>query len=248
MADKLLAYVDDVEADLVVIRGDVTTAEGDIDTLETWRGVAEGEIGALETSMGVAEGDIDTAEAAIVTLQASSRVLLDEDSGAGAILEVKSADVDDYDTLELEFVDVRPATDSVGLWLRLSEDLGSSWEDGAFHHWKSVYIAGTGGSFEGEVKYGDTDDRFYLVGAAATFRIPNTAGNSVRGFIRVCNFNSSYPRITGELTYSLLGNCVLIKVVGGYAGSLDVDGFKISFESGNVTSGTLRLWGLPRGS
>lgn len=49
----------------------ITTAESDIDTLQTDLGTAEGEIDTLQTNLGTAEGDIDALEAAdILTFEA----------------------------------------------------------------------------------------------------------------------------------------------------------------------------------
>lgn len=54
----------------------MTTAEGEIDTLQSDLDTAEGEIDTLQSEMDTAQSDIDTAEAAIVALQDAHHTLL----------------------------------------------------------------------------------------------------------------------------------------------------------------------------
>ena len=184
----------------------------------------------------------------LTTTNERAPVLLDEVvASATPTADLSSSDMANHDIFELEFVNVRPATDDVGLWLRCSDDLGVSWNDDSYYNWKSVYMPDAGNTHDAEINYNDLDDRFYLVDVASTYKVPNAAYDTVSGTIRIHNLPSR-PRIIGELSYSLLANAVMVKIIGGYISALDVDAFRVSFSAGAITSGSIRLWGLPTGS
>lgn len=81
---------------------------------------------------------------------------------------------------------------------------------------------------------------------ATTF--PANSGSGVSGWIRVVNpTNTSAPKQWfGQFTYYNGTTCTVVDVSGFWnGGNGAVDGFQVKPVSGNITSGSIEVWGIP---
>jgi hypothetical protein len=130
---------------------------------------------------------------------------------------------------------VAPASDNVLPWLRVSTDNGSTWKSGA-----SDYAF-------------DTRDQSNIGTSAANSEIrlsPNGQGNAsnetLNGHVYVINpSNTQYTNIIGSIYMMNNGGDNFYAITGGkYLSTTAVDGVQFLFESGNLASGKISMYGI----
>lgn len=139
---------------------------------------------------------------------------------------------------------VLPATNAVYLTVRFSTDAGATYEAGA-----SAYVFVVTGS---DSATGNTTD-----GSNATTAIritPNNAaalisntGQGVFGSFELFNAPSATlrTRVTGQLEFDDSGGDIFVGMAAGkQATAADTDALRFLMSSGNITSGTIEMWGL----
>lgn len=147
-----------------------------------------------------------------------------------------------FSTYEIELIDVLPATDNVDFYLRVSEDNGVSWEADAsdYAYARTEQLSNT------------TNNDANSTGATHVNMISaigNASDEGLNGIIRVPNLASTSKK--KRFSFDLSGTTAAgnFKHVIGGAMYLDtvvaITGLRLLFSSGNIASGTLRLWGLP---
>lgn len=149
----------------------------------------------------------------------------------------------DFDEYLVEFVGLQPATDSVGIRMRMSTDGGSSWASGASDYRWSFMAYGSGGP-------GNTNS------TAATFieligfaNLTNTVERPLNGFVRVFNPLSSaaYKMVGGHFPYwDATPTLVTGELVGAYQSTTAVNAIQFFCSSGNITTGTIRVYGIDK--
>jgi len=130
-----------------------------------------------------------------------------------------------------------PATDVVSIGFRCSTNNGSSYDSSA------IYYAGgerayTTGVYDGSA--GNT--RLYMMSSIGN------AGHGYSGELTVFNPASSSHKIFTELSAALLSDGNMWAHFGGgrYASGSVVNGINVAFSSGNIASGTVRVYGRKR--
>lgn len=148
-----------------------------------------------------------------------------------------------YDRFELHFADVLVATDAVTLGLRTSTNGGSTYDAGGNdYNWLRTYADSST-----PVNASDSDDtNIMLNDPTATEALSNVAGETASGTITLYN-----PRIaqrfkaSWQMTFiNASTNIAYAYGVGVRVAATDVDAVRLLASSGNITSGSFRLYGI----
>lgn len=147
-----------------------------------------------------------------------------------------------YDTYLIEVVNILPATNGVRLLWRASTDGGSSYDSGqnyatAYHRWSKTGDSVAGGASATSVDIGgeltisnDATEQ----GISGSYRFSHPLGTA--GWKKF--FGSSDWWYNG--TPELLG----AKISAAYKSATAVNAFQFFMDSGNIASGTIRVYGL----
>jgi hypothetical protein len=146
----------------------------------------------------------------------------------------------DYDVYGVEIVSVIPATNAQSLLLNYSTNGGSSWDTGSNYAFAELYIASTPTSGNGGSS------------TATAIRLADTVGNSSAGGVSgnyqiYAPLNASvHTQNIGSVSYEQ-GTVRAITTIGGTHMTTSADNaFEITFASGNITSGTIRVYGVAK--
>ena len=170
-------------------------------------------------------------------------VLLEEHTAAGsASLDFTTFKSSSYDDYLIEIVNLIPSTNDVAVLFRGSSDGGSTYATTSCYGTLWQYIGGGTGTQQQVVNNGSA---LILWGSSATTGVSNTSGFS--GSIRLALTNQCgvYGQLYGFLTNgsSYIGNHVGNVNLGG-SGILNA--FRILASSGNLASGTVRVYGFAK--
>lgn len=144
-----------------------------------------------------------------------------------------------YDKYELQFINVKPQTDTANLVLRTSTNGGSSYDSGASDYAYAVSDFSTAGSSVGPYSAGAT-------GILLANSVGNDANeNGVSGNLSIFTPSDAIYTSVYFSTVFRASNGVLY--VGNGSGqrmaAADVDAIQLLFSSGNITSGKFKLYG-----
>lgn len=147
----------------------------------------------------------------------------------------------DYGLYEIELENVLPVTDGVLLYLRTSTDGGSSYDSGASDYgWA---LSGTLTPSSSDTNGSFVDTKIQL----ARRTVDNVSGGGVNGTLRIRNAGDSlFTNIIGNVYFvDASGGEYVFYVANGVRKALsDVDAVQLLFASGNIASGTIRLYGI----
>ncbi len=146
----------------------------------------------------------------------------------------------DYDEYLVEFLNLVPATDAVQLLLRVSTDGGSNYDSGSNYSYSNIWW-NNGGTSQSFVN-GQTSIHLTATGQSND---ANFFGFS--GFLRLINPAEAtrYKAMLGEFFgYGASVAREVVKTAGGYEVSTAYNAFKLSFSSGNIGSGVVRVYGI----
>lgn len=169
-------------------------------------------------------------------------VLLEEHTASSsASLNFTTAISSTYDEYVIEFVNIIPATNAVNFWMRMSTDGGSTYDSGTNYSYIVAYFNRFGGALAG-VDSGGT--KILLAGSA----IDNTSTAGVTGKISLFSPGSTSLRknIVGQLGIITSGVVEVEQCSGWYQSTTAVNAFQFLFSSGNISSGTIRVYGLAK--
>jgi hypothetical protein len=144
-----------------------------------------------------------------------------------------------YDTYLVDIVDLAPDTDSTDLWVRLSEDGSTYQADAGDYEHSRFNISGTPGTAEN----GSTSDAKIVIGTA----IGTGTGETYNGSFTLKNpAGSKYKSLNGSAAYISSSPIHQTMIFGGtYKGSTSaVTAIRFLMSSGNIASGTFRLYGV----
>jgi hypothetical protein len=149
-----------------------------------------------------------------------------------------------YDTYQVELVQVLPATNNVDIIMQYSTNGGSSYDSTAGHYSWIVWLYTFGGS---HVQGNSADSGINLTGGFSV--VSNTASTGgVNGFYKFYGPLSGTGRTmgTGELNYDATSVSADTAITNGgsYIPVTAVNAFRVLSTSGNLTSGTVRCYGL----
>lgn len=166
-------------------------------------------------------------------------VLLEQHpASASATLDFTAFISATYDDYQFELVDVLPATNAVQLLMRCSVaatfDASSLYGTGAW-----TYVSG------GSTTFGSTTTSITTSNANDT---DNNAGRGVVGQVRLYNPGGSqaYKKLTYDIGWLTGGVPKHATAMGFYNNTSAVDGFRFLFSTGNITSGTIRVYGIAK--
>ena len=176
------------------------------------------------------------------TIGAGRFLLATKTASASATLDFTEFANSTYRLYEFELENIIPATDSVTLWMRTSTNGGSTYADGA-----SNYIWGMDGtgSTGAQVALSNADSKIALTDSAAL--VGNAAAEyGVSGRITMYAAPLAVPtEIIGALNYWRdTGGWFRYHLGGVRNSAADVDAVRFLFSSGNIASGTIRMFGI----
>lgn len=150
-----------------------------------------------------------------------------------------------YDTYKIFFSDVTPATDNAELWFRTSTDNGGTWDSGASDYsWCASRIA-AGNAIAGDSSTGST--RINLTGVAGSnLGLGTATGEYGSGEITILKPDTAkYCNILYEHSYlNSAGVKTMFNGNGTRLTEADVDAVQILMSTGNIASGTFKLYGV----
>lgn len=215
----------------------IVTVNADEDNLDILAGV--GTSGQVLTSNGsaVAPSWQDAAGGALVFISETTI------SGSPASVDITSGIDSTYDTYLVDIVDLIPATDAATLYFRVTTDGGSTFKSGASDYGFHSYMMNSGAStYSANAINGHTE-----IWLGAT--LGNGASDSFNLQMKLHNPSST----SNHFSTSYLGTqkrTITDRVIGGagiYQGATTaVNGFQLLMGSGNLSSGTIRLYGIAK--
>jgi hypothetical protein len=165
-------------------------------------------------------------------------------ASSSAELDFTSCITSSYDVYQVEIVSLIPATNNIDIILEFSTNGGSSYDTISGHYGWTSYIWRAGAS---AVEGSASTPNISLTSAIS--QVPNAAGQGgVMGDFKIYNplSGTAFTRMKGIIDYeatslsSDLGNII----VGSYLQTTAVNAFRIRATSGNLASGTVRVYGI----
>lgn len=174
--------------------------------------------------------------------QGTGRVLLaTKTASASATLDFTEFDNATYRNYVFELSNVKPATDGADFRIRFSTNGGASYDAGASdYNWSGSGYATSAGTVGGSA--GDTAIQ------ANGGSLPGSAAGE-RGFTGEITLygapDTNRARVVGLVSYdNQAGNAVVFQFAGFRQAGQDTTGVRFLFSSGNITSGTIRMFGI----
>jgi hypothetical protein len=150
-------------------------------------------------------------------------------ASASATLDFTSGIDSTYAVYAFVFSNLVPATNSVDFYLRTSTDGGSTYDSGASDYgWKSD---------SGNVS-NDTEIKI-----SATNTVTNTAASAISGSLFLYQPSVTYVTSTYSIGYLSGSSYERSDGTGRRHAAADVDAVRFYFSSGNITSGTIYMYG-----
>lgn len=146
-----------------------------------------------------------------------------------------------YNSYEVVFSHVIPITDAVSLYFLTSTDAGSSYDAGASDYsWVRRVTALNVGATQ-SITGDDADAQIVLVAA-----VGNNTGETVSGKLRFFRPSAALPLYAvWEIVYRADDGIEYLLTAGGSrVASADVDAIRFIMNSGNISSGVFKLYGL----
>lgn len=172
-------------------------------------------------------------------------VLLEQHAASGSSsLDFTTGISATYDDYVVRFSNIIPATNTVDFWLRMSTDGGATYVSSASYS-DDKFVFRAGGSASG----GGTAQNQIALNYTGTHINNATAQWSVNGWMNLYNPGSSslYKTVDGALTYFDSGSFrVQTMFRGAYESATAVNAIRFLFSSGNISSGTIRLYGVAK--
>ncbi len=149
-----------------------------------------------------------------------------------------------YDVYRLDIIQSIPTADAAYFTVALSDDGGSSWENGAGYYNAGVI------AYDGSVSYGDHDGTvFWTNGDAGTLQGNAGILESLSGSWYFYGLeDGNHPHVSWQMAYGNVSGEATINIGSGiFQGNTnDIDGIRILYTStgGNIVSGKFRLYGI----
>lgn len=172
----------------------------------------------------------------ITTVTAANQATVDFTTGFNDI----------YDRYEITFDQVIAITNGSGLWMRTGRGVGPTY-DTTLYRWGGLQgINNVTGSANDAIT-----DRIMLSATAASASGPgNAAGEWIDGEVRFSN-----PEVTGQKIFDTVTRYIRTDhaAMGGYRGTGEsealgtaITALQFGFQSGNISSGVFKLWGISK--
>ena len=232
------ATVDDITANFTedTIATDDSIIFSDVsDSGNTKRDTVQGILDLVPASSG--------SHVLLQTQSASASATINFVNGSGGAI-INST----YKKYIIELIDIVPATDDVQLFFRTSTDGGSTYDAGASDY--AWIHAGARAAASNNLVAGDiADSEVEMTASGATNGVGNAAGESLSGRITIYNpagtsVNKLFDFDVSYMTAAGSGAIARISGTGTRLATADIDAVRFLFSSGNITSGTFKLYGV----
>jgi hypothetical protein len=167
-------------------------------------------------------------------------LLATQTASASATLDFTGFVSASYDVYIFELINIVPSTDA-SLLMRVSTDGGASYDSGA-NYVNATWQANQGAT-DGTLNGGTTDTEILIANSV------EATSNNVGGTVKLFNPASAthYKVVTGSnTTMKSDGNFYSTLVSGRYTSVTAVNAVRFLFASGNIASGTIRIYGLSK--
>ena len=136
---------------------------------------------------------------------------------------------------------VTPATDGVNFYMRTSTNNGSSYDSGASDYKYNIARSNTSTATVSGVN--DTADAQIVLNSSA---LGSDTNEDLVGVVEIMNpSNTKFTRVTSLINFETSANHIeRCHTIGERSSAADVDAIQFLFSSGNVESGTFKLYGL----
>ena len=180
--------------------------------------------------------------------QLTMELLATETASASATIDFDAGiNFATYDTYVFELTDIVPATDDTILTVRISDDGGSTYKNGAsdYNHASTAVGTTTGlGSVEGAAS---NAIEIFGLNSTATNNWGNVTNESFSGTIKARNPSEATLLRLFEFEVvgaTATGELAIRRGAGRYQTAAAIDGVRFLMSSGNITSGTIKLYGI----
>jgi hypothetical protein len=201
-------------------------------------------LGVRGTTTTPADGSVEEASFGTDVMAGAWKHLQTQTASSSATLDFTAFNSSLYDDYELIVDNLVPASDNVTLVLRTSTDGGSTYDAGVSDYsWGSLYTGTTAAGGNDEADSGislanaNTFGTGTSEGASSRIQIINPAAAA---FTRVL-FHTGGRRAADNVTFTSAG-------FGMRLSAADVNAVRLLFSSGNIASGTARLYGRRKAS
>lgn len=173
---------------------------------------------------------------------ASGLVLLEQHTASSsASLDFTSWYSSSYDEYLIELIAVIPATDNVSLSMRMSTDGGSNYDSGNNYQYSFFYFSSVASGVGGSA----ATSSFLIAGTG----VDNSANYGVNGSFRLFSPGSTsvYKALNGGASF--MGNDTnryRLESSLWYLSTTAVNAFRFLMSSGNIASGTIRVYGVSK--
>jgi hypothetical protein len=174
--------------------------------------------------------------------------LLTTNNTGGATMDFTQHINSRFNSFLLSLVNVRPVNDDQGFWLRVSEDAGANWKSGASDYdWATISRSGATSNVNNDT----ADSEIELIDSSfgAGLGVGNATTEALNGEVYFYNPSGTaqHKRFKAHLSWSNAnGNAGIADTTGIYKSANAITGVQFLFETGNITSGSIRLYGLKR--
>lgn len=164
-----------------------------------------------------------------------------------ATVEFTTGIDDTYDRYEIEMISVIPATDSVNLHLKTSSDGGSTFDSGASDY---AYVVRYTYEFSGgDVNTATSSSSSLINYLSGNANVGNASGESLHVRLNINDPSNSSTKTIMEYVATKVGAAgthLYDHNVGTIVRKEDaiVDAIQFYFSSGNISSGTFKLYGI----
>lgn len=148
-----------------------------------------------------------------------------------------------FDDYEIRISNLIPDTGANQAYLRMSTNTGSSYDSGANYAWTDMRIGPAGAATGGTTG----TNQIIITGGGNSETLPTTSTKGLCGSFRLCEPANTalHKRLFGQTLFDSTSALLVIGVVAGeYRVTTAVDAFQILMASGNITSGTVRVYGI----
>lgn len=163
-------------------------------------------------------------------------------ASTSATLDFTSSINSTYNTYAFVLQNIAPDTDGVRLQIRTSTDAGSTWDSGASDYNSSVVYARSGASVSSTASSPGTE---IWLSSTGTNGLGNASDEDTSGIVYLHSPAAvAYCRLSWLLSATNnAANAMLLTGAGARITAADVDGVRFFMSSGNIASGTIRMYG-----
>lgn len=173
-----------------------------------------------------------------------SRILLSTQtaSSSATINFVLTSYLATYKKFEIEVEDVVPATDGVFFWFRTSTDGGSTYASSSANYSYALISSYSGAPGNGTFSGNNS------TAISMTSNLSNVSGDSLSGIVTLFNpAGTKKFKMLSDFVYNAQDDAVIVQrvsVAGCRNATADVDAVRFLMSTGNIASGSFRLYGL----